>query len=272
MPDFEHPLKKYFRNGINYKTCPGCGNGIISASILRAIDSSGNDFDSFAFVSGIGCSGWIPSPFYNTDVLHVTHGRAIAAATGLKLASPDINVMVIAGDGDTGAIGGNHLIHGARRNINITVITVNNRIYGMTGGQAAPTTPRLSPTSSTPFGTIERPFDLCRIVEAAGGTFVARWTTFHTRQLSSTIRKALDHKGFSFIEVLSQCPVHYGKVEGIRGNAPAMMEQLRENTYVWKPGTARNDKIPVGIFVQEMGVPEMTSEIERLRREAGYHA
>ena len=174
---FEHPLKKYFRGEINYTTCPGCGNGIISQSILKAIDELGINFDNTAFVSGIGCSGWIPSPSFDSDILHVTHGRSIAFATGLKLAVPLMKVIVIVGDGDTGSIGGNHLIHAARKNIDLTIICVNNQIFGMTGGQVAPSTPYNSITTTTPFGSIERPIDLSKLVIASGATIFARWTT-----------------------------------------------------------------------------------------------
>jgi len=226
----EHPLKKYFRGEINYTTCPGCGNGIISQSILRAIDELGINFDDTAFVSGIGCSGWIPSPSFNTDLLHVTHGRSITFATGLKLAIPQTKVIICVGDGDTGAIGGNHFIHAARRNIDLTVICVNNGIFGMTGGQAAPTTPYNSKTTTTPYGSIERPFNLSNLAITAGATFVARWTTYQARPLKNSIKKAIIHKGFSFIEVVSQCPVQYGKVVNMRNDPVSMLMNYKENS------------------------------------------
>jgi len=269
---FEHPLGKYFRDKINYKNCPGCGNGIIAAAILRAMDKSGKSIDDYAFVSGIGCSGWIPSPFFNTDVLHVTHGRAVAVATGLKLSIPRTRVVVIAGDGDTSAIGGNHFIHAARRNIDITLITVNNSIYGMTGGQAAPTTPFASVTTTTPYGSIERQFDLCELMRAAGATFIARWTTFHARQLEKTILSAFEHPGFSFIEVVSQCPVQYGKVIGKRNDPVSMMISYRENSLTVDVASRKGreelkGKIVVGEFVKDEEIPEMCCEMERLRME-----
>ena len=269
----EHPLKKYFRGEINYTTCPGCGNGIISQSILRAVDELDIDFNQFAFVSGIGCSGWIPSPSFNTDLLHVTHGRSIAFATGLKLAVPQMKVIVCAGDGDTGAIGGNHLIHAARRNIDLTIICVNNLIFGMTGGQVAPTTPYNSKTTTTPYGSIERPFDLSNLAIAAGATFVARWTTYQARLLAKSIKKAITHKGFSFIEVISQCPVQYGKVIGMRNNSVNMLMHYKEcSVNIRKAKNMREDelkdKIIVGELVEKKDVPELTDEIKRLRREA----
>ena len=268
-----HNLKKYFRGEINYTTCPGCGNGIVAQAILWAIDDLGIDFDNYAFVSGIGCSGWIPSPAFNTDVLHVTHGRAIAFATGLKLAAPNMKIIVTAGDGDTSAIGGNHFIHACRRNIDLTMICVNNQIYGMTGGQIAPTTPYLSKTTTTPYGSVERPFDLSKIAIAAGATFVARWTTFQARQLRKTIAKAILHPGFSFVEIISQCPVQYGKVLKKRNDAVAMLMDYKERSINLKKArelqkSELKDKIIVGEFVEERNVPELTQEINRLREEA----
>lgn len=271
--NINHPLQKYFRGPINYTTCPGCGNGIISQAILWAIEELGIDFDQFAFVSGIGCSGWIPSPSYNADILHVTHGRAIAFATGLKLAIPNMKVIVTAGDGDTSAIGGNHFIHACRRNIDLTMICVNNQIYGMTGGQVAPSTPYNSKTTTTPYGSIERPFDLSQIAISAGATMVARWTTFQARQLRKSIAKAIIHNGFSFIEIISQCPVQYGKVIEKRNNAVDMLMDYKSRsvnvskTKELSPDELK-DKIVVGEFIEDKEVPELTQEIKRLRKEA----
>jgi len=220
-----HPLlRKYARRGaIRQPHCPGCGSGIIAQSMLRAIDELGLDIDKMVFVSGIGCSAWIPSPLFNADVLHTTHGRPLAFATGVKLSRPELHVVVISGDGDLAGIGGNHLIQAARRNIEILTILVNNRVYGMTGGQVAPTTPHGMKTRTTPYGNLEYPFDLCKLVEAAGASYVARWTTFHTKQLVSSIKKGLLKKGFSFIEVVSQCPVQYGRFAGKRDPAELLL-------------------------------------------------
>ena len=176
------------------------------------------DLDDFVFVSGIGCSAWIPSPFYNADTLHTTHGRPIAYATGVKLGLPDNHVMVVSGDGDLTAIGGNHLIHAARRNIDLTVVLVNNGIYAMTGGQTAPTTPRGLTTITSPHGTLEYSFDISAMIAAAGASFVARWTTYHPRQMTRSVKKGIQKKGFALIEAVSQCPVQYGRVmPGSRG-------------------------------------------------------
>jgi len=219
---YEHPLAKYFRKGVRQPFCSGCGNGIIAQCILRAIDELKIDIRKIVFVCGIGCSGWI-STFFNADTLHTTHGRPLAFATGVKLSNPELKVIVLTGDGDGAAIGGNHLIHAARRNIEVLTILVNNRIYGMTGGQVAPTTPHGMRTTTTPYENIEYPFDLCKLVEAAGASYVARWTTFHIKQLISSIKKGLLKEGFSFIEVVSQCPIQYGKYIDIREPAKLLL-------------------------------------------------
>jgi len=190
--------------------CSGCGAGEVTNSFIKAVKDLGyEDLSKFTFVSGIGCSSWITSPYFKADTLHTTHGRAIAFATGLKLANPELKVVVISGDGDLAAIGGNHLIHAARRNIDMTVICVNNYIYGMTGGQVGPTT-FTGDRTSTP----ERPFDISRLVAAAGANYVARWTTAHPVQAARAIRTALEKKGFSFVEIISQCPTSYGRKTG----------------------------------------------------------
>lgn len=204
--------------------CAGCGHGILLGAILHAVDQLGLDYSQMLFVSGIGCAGWIPSPHYNTDTLHVTHGRPVAFATGAKLFNPALNVVVIGGDGDIASIGGNHLIHAARRDLNLTVICANNMIYGMTGGQVTPTTPRGAKTATTPQGNLERPFDLARLVAAAGATYVSRYSVWHVRPLIASIKKALQRTGFSFIEVLSMCPTQFGR----RNQRPTPAEMLLE--------------------------------------------
>lgn len=230
MKNIEHPLKKYTRSHVKRTTtCPGCGIGIVAQAILRAIDELGLDMDDFAFVSGIGCSAWIPSPLFDADTLHTTHGRPIAFANGVKLANPEKHVMVVSGDGDLSAIGGNHLIHAARRNINLTVVLVNNGIYGMTGGQTAPTTPRGLRTITSPYGTMEHPFDIAPMVVSAGAPYVARWTTCHPRQLTRSIKAGLQKKGFAFVEALSQCPVQFGRVSKL-GKAAAIMQHFKDNS------------------------------------------
>jgi 2-oxoglutarate ferredoxin oxidoreductase subunit beta len=184
--------------------------------------------DDFVFVSGIGCSAWIPSPLFAADTLHTTHGRPIAYATGVKLALPDKKVVVVSGDGDLSAIGGNHLIHAARRNIDLTVILVNNGIYGMTGGQTAPTTPYGLTTITSPYGNAEHQFDISALVVAAGAPFVARWSTYHPRQMTQSIKKALQKKGFALVEAITQCPVQFGRVSKL-GSAVNMLKNYKLN-------------------------------------------
>jgi 2-oxoglutarate ferredoxin oxidoreductase subunit beta len=205
-------MEKYIRPGVTSTPfCPGCGHGILMGLILRAIDELKMDMKKMLFVSGIGCASWIPSPHYDGDTLHTLHGRALAFATGAKLYNPELCVMVISGDGDLSSIGGNHLIHAARRNIDLKVICANNMIYGMTGGQVASTTPKGLKTATTAEGNPYRPFDLSKLVEAAGATYVARYGVTQPVALIHSIKKALLHVGFSFIEVLSPCPTQFGR-------------------------------------------------------------
>lgn len=230
MSVIEHPLRKYTRPHVKKTTtCPGCGNGIVAQAILRAIDELRLNMDDFVFVSGIGCSAWIPSPLFAADTLHTTHGRPVAFATGVKLGRPESYVMVASGDGDLTAIGGNHLIHAARRNIDITVVLVNNGIYGMTGGQTAPTTPRGLTTITSPYGSMEHALNISEMIAAAGAPYVARWTTFHPRQLTRTIKKGIQKKGFALIEAVSQCPVQFGRASKI-GKAVNILQYFKENS------------------------------------------
>jgi len=218
-------MEKYLRPGIKSTPfCPGCGHGIIMNAILRAIDELKMDMNKMLFVSGIGCAAWIPSPHFNGDTLHTLHGRALAFATGAKLYNPNLCVMVVSGDGDLSSIGGNHLIHAARRDIDLKVICANNMIYGMTGGQAASTTPKGSKSSTTEEGNPYPPFDLCKLVAAAGATYVARYSVTQPVSLIRSIKKALLHMGFSFIEVLSPCPTQFGR----RNRLDRPEEMIRE--------------------------------------------
>lgn len=206
-----HPLDDLLRTDrIPHIWCPGCGTGTAFSSTLTAIKGSGLELDNVVMVSGIGCSGRAAG-YVKLDSYHTTHGRAIPFATGMKIANPKLNVIVFSGDGDLFAIGGNHFIHAARRNIDLTVICVNNLNYGMTGGQVAATTPFHAKTSTTPAGNTESPFNLPLLAYASGATYIARWTILHTRDLTNSIIEALNKKGFSFIEVLSPCPVNYGR-------------------------------------------------------------
>ncbi|MFX0168185.1 MAG: thiamine pyrophosphate-dependent enzyme [Candidatus Hodarchaeota archaeon] len=206
----QHYRKHYLRN-LPTAFCAGCGNGTILNCFIRAIDEllevKKIQQQDLLCVSGIGCSAWIPSPHFNGDTLHTTHGRAIAFATGAKTMNPNLLVTVFTGDGDGAAIGGNHLIHAARRNIPMTVVLVNNLNYGMTGGQSAPTTP-LHVRTSTYAKHPEPPFDLCQLALGAGASFVARWTTFYVDEITTTLKTALLHPGFAFVEIISQCPTY----------------------------------------------------------------
>ena len=207
----EHPLDGLLRTDrIPHIWCPGCGIGTAFSSCLIAIKDSGIDLQKTVMISGIGCSGR-GAGYVNLDSYHTTHGRAIPFATGMKLAKPELNVVVFSGDGDLFAIGGNHFIHAARRNVDMTIVCVNNLNYGMTGGQVAATTPYRAKTTTTPMGNPEAPFNLPLLAYASGATYVARWTILHTRELTDCIEKALMNKGFSFIEVLAPCPVNYGR-------------------------------------------------------------
>ena len=208
--------------------CPGCGHGILMGAVLRAIAELECDMKQMLFASGIGCAAWIPSPHFKADTLHTLHGRAIAYATGAKLFNPKLKVMVISGDGDLSSIGGNHLIHAARRNMDMTVICANNGIYGMTGGQVASTTPVGSRTATTPGGNLERPFDLCKLAEASGATFVARQPVATPVPLIRTLKKAIAHRGFSFVDVPSPCPTQFGRRNAFRA-AYDMIKALKDS-------------------------------------------
>lgn len=208
----EQSIEKYLRQDrLPHIWCSGCGIGPSVGSFLRAIDRAGVNPDKLVVVSGIGCSGRLAG-YVKLDSFHTTHGRAIPFATGIKLANPELTVVVFSGDGDLAAIGGNHLIHAARRNITIPVICVNNFNYGMTGGQVAPTSPFESRTSTTPYGNFETPFNLPYLLAASGATYVARWTILHMRQLDRAIAEALTRPGFSFVEIIAPCPPLYGRM------------------------------------------------------------
>jgi 2-oxoglutarate ferredoxin oxidoreductase subunit beta len=197
--------------------CSGCGNGNVLNYTLRAIDELRIDIDKVVFVSGIGCSSRLPG-YIDADGLHTTHGRAIAFATGIKTANPELTVIIFTGDGDCAGIGGNHLIHAARRNVDLTVIEMNNYNYGMTGGQLSPTTPIEGRTTTSPFGNLEEPFDLAALVVGAGAPFVARWTMGYPYETIETIKRGIQKKGFSFIEILTPCPTGYTPESGVKGN------------------------------------------------------
>jgi 2-oxoglutarate ferredoxin oxidoreductase subunit beta len=254
VDDTVSPVEAFLRTDrMPHIWCPGCGIGTTVNAFSRALIDSKLDLQSLALVSGIGCTGRVAG-YVKLDSFHTTHGRAIPFATGLKLANPKLNVIVYSGDGDLSAIGGNHLIHAARRNIDLKVICVNNLIYAMTGGQTAPTTPGHATTSTNPYGTFEPAFNLPHLVDAAGAVYIARWTTFHVRQLARSISEAFDKKGFSFIEVISPCPTLYQRRNKM-GDGLDTMKYYKEKSKVKhgastsEVGLTLNGEITVGKFV-----------------------
>ena len=201
--------------------CPGCAHGIVLRALFDAVDRLELDPDLVALVAGIGCSSRLAG-YADFCTLHTTHGRAPAFATGLKLARPELSVLIITGDGDGLAIGGNHLIHAARRNLDLTCLLFDNGIYGMTGGQQAPTTPEGAYASTAPEGSVEPPFDACALMQAAGATFVGRAFTYNAVELPGLLEEAIAHRGFSFVELISDCPVYFGRYNGL-GEGPEML-------------------------------------------------
>jgi len=235
--------------------CPGCGIGTTVNCFTRALIDSKVDLQNLAIVSGIGCTGRVAG-YTNLDSFHTTHGRAIPFATGLKLANPKLNVVVYSGDGDLFAIGGNHLIHAARRNVDIKVICVNNLIYAMTGGQTGPSTPNDVITATAPYGTYDPAFNLPHLVEAAGAVYVARWTTFHVRQLAKSMQELFAKKGFGFIEVLSPCPTLYQRRNRMGDGLDAMKDykrysKIRPGHPTSEVGLVKEGEIIVGKFIDK---------------------
>ncbi|MBE0430212.1 MAG: 2-oxoacid:ferredoxin oxidoreductase subunit beta [Dehalococcoidia bacterium] len=229
MKHKEHLIRKYLRPSKKMPTiwCPGCGIGIFMQALIRAIDRSGYGKDDVVMVSGIGCSSRIPI-YLDFNTLHTTHGRALTFATGIKLARPHLKVITIMGDGDAVAIGGNHLIHAAKRNIDVSAFVINNQVYGMTGGQCSPTTAHGTRTTSSPYGNLESAFDISRLVEAAGAAMVGRATVYHTPLLDRLIDMALHKKGFAMVEVIAQCVTYSGRWLGLTSPADMMLWQ-RDN-------------------------------------------
>ena len=247
--------------------CPGCGHGMTLNAMLHAFDELNIPPCSLVMVSGIGCSARI-SGYVNVHTMHTLHGRALAFATGIKLARPDLHVVVPMGDGDATAIGGNHFIHAARRNIDITAILMNNRIYGMTGGQYSPMSGRGIKATTAPYGNIDRDFDAVKLAEGAGATFVACTTTFHVRELTALIKNAIQHKGFSVVEVMSQCPTYFGRKNHM-GNAVDMLNMFRDNTApLGSDALAAHPSLtPRGVFV-DRDEPEYCESYESIIRKA----
>ncbi len=247
--------------------CPGCGHGIILNSLLRAIEELGLAKNDIVMTSGIGCSARI-SGYVDFHSLHTLHGRALAFATGVKLSKPELNLLVPMGDGDALAIGGNHFIHAARRNIDITAIVMNNRIYGMTGGQFSPLSGCGVKATTAPFLTIDAEFDVVKLAIAAGASFVARSTAYHAKESTQILKKAIMHKGFSVVEILSQCPTHYGR-KNKEGDAVAMLELHKTNTAPIGSKTLEENPhlVARGIYLQEER-PEYCAEYNKIVSQA----
>ncbi len=238
--------RKYLRPGVTLPFCPGCGHRLLLKHILTAVDGLGLDIDRTLFVSGIGCGGWIPSPCINADTLHCLHGRAIAFAVGAKLANPALTTIVVSGDGDLADIGGNHLIHAARRDHDITVICADNMNYGMTGGQVCSTTPLGAVTHTTPSGNTNRPFDLCALVLAAGARYVARYLVTQGEEMVAAIRSAISTPGFTFVDALSPCPTQFGR-QNSKDSAKEAFDYIESMT------CAQAD-VPEGVTVSRNGL------------------
>ena len=227
----ENPVKPFLRmERMPHIWCPGCGIGTTVNCFARAVEDCGIPLNELTVVSGIGCTGRVAG-YLELDSFHTTHGRALPFATGLKLANPKLNVVVYSGDGDLAAIGGNHFIHAARRNMDITVILVNNHTYAMTGGQASSTTPLTATGTTAPYGVFENPFNMPYLAESCGAVYVARWTTFHVRQTAKAMKEAIQKKGFSFLEIISPCPTLYERRNRL-GDGLARMKWYEENSEI----------------------------------------
>lgn len=273
----EQLLEKYFRPGrLPHIWCPGCGHGIITGAIVKAVDKLGLSKDEVAVISGIGCSSRA-SGYLDFNTANTLHGRALPIASGLKMANPKLKVIVPSGDGDAAAIGGNHLIHAARRNIDLTLIVYNNSIYGMTGGQYSPLTPKGSKATTAPYLTIEPAFNLLDLAKAAGATFVARSTTFHVQNMVDVTAKAIEHKGFSIVECVTGCPTNFGRQNKI-GSAPKMIEWQRDHGVMIGAWNRMDDetrakaladgKFPIGVLYENNDVQEYTEAYDELIKRA----
>ena len=272
MSEVTKLIHKYLRHQKKFPHvwCPGCGIGIMLGSLIRAIDRSGYEKDEIVLISGIGCSGRLPV-YVDFNTLHTTHGRALTFATGVKLAKPSLKVIVVMGDGDAVAIGGNHFIHAARRNIDVTAIIVNNSIYGMTGGQHSPTTPYGMRSTTTGYWNIEQAFKISELAVTAGAVFVGRGTVYHAKLLDSLMEKAFLKPGFSVVEVIAHCHTQYGRVNRL-GSAVEMMEWQRdhavpvEKVLQMKPEELQ-DKIVIGVLVDKE-LPVYQNEYDKIRERA----
>jgi 2-oxoglutarate ferredoxin oxidoreductase subunit beta len=252
----KNPIEDLLRmDRIPHIWCPGCGIGVVVTSFAEALRKSEVDLDKTAVLSGIGCTGRVAG-YVKLDSIHTTHGRAVPVATGLKLANPELNVVIVSGDGDIAGIGGNHFIHAARRNLDLTIICVNNFNYAMTGGQVAATTPTSANASTAPFGNFEYPFNLPYLAEASGATYVARWTALHLRRVTKSIQEALCRRGFSFIEVITPCVTLYARRNRL-GDGLNLLKYYHEKSEIQHGADTRDvdisyqGKLIVGKFVDK---------------------
>jgi len=237
-----NPLTQYLREGsLPHFFCPGCGAAQVMNFFLQAADEIELDFDRLVAIGGVGCTARIPV-YLHVDALHGVHGRTLPWATGMKLHNPGLEVVIFAGDGDAAAIGGNHFIQAARRNLDVTMIVVNNLNFAMTGGQVAPTTPRQLRTMTTPYGNVEPPFDLCKLAITAGATFVSRWTTHRSQQGTNALKRALQHKGFALVEFIAQCPTNFGRRALGTGDPTKCIQWIEERSVTLKEAENLSDE------------------------------
>jgi len=264
----KHPMLKYLKEQgpagprMPFIMCPGCGAGQVLNYTLHAVDEiiheDGTRKEDFVFISGVGCSARLTSHYLNFDSGWTIHGRSLPIATGALLANPSLKIVVFTGDGDAMAIGGNHFIHTCRRNLDVTILCINNGLYGMTGGQVAPTTPTGTATTTTPYGNMEEAFDLCKMAETSGASYVARWTTAHPRQTIKSIKKGIGKKGTAFIEILSQCPIH------MKTPPVEMLRDFKANTVSIKKSRGHGEgKILIGEFCH-MERPEWIEKYQKI--------
>lgn len=269
----DHPMEEFLRmDRIPHIWCPGCGIGTIVTCFVDALKKGEYELDKVAVVSGIGCSGRVAG-YVKLDSFHTTHGRAIPFATGLHLSNRKLKVAVISGDGDLVAIGGNHFIHSARRNMNLTIVCINNFNYAMTGGQVGPGTPVSAMSTTTPYGNFEHPFNLAGLAASSGAVYVARWTSIHVRRLTNAIHEALEKPGFSFVEVISPCPTLYSRRNKL-GSVIEVLEYFRTNSEI-KHGANPTEvdiefggKIVVGKFVDIDGKPTFLDNLDGSMRKS----
>lgn len=265
-------IHKYLRHDKKFPHvwCPGCGNGIILGALIRAIDRLGLEKDEIVLISGIGCSGRM-TVYVDFNTLHTTHGRALTFATGIKLAKPSLTVIVIMGDGDATAIGGNHFIHAARRNLDLTAIIINNQVYGMTGGQHSPTTPYGSYTATASFGHIEHAFSIAELAVTAGASFVARGTVYHGQLLEELIVKSILKHEFGVVEILSNCHIQFGRRNEM-GDPVSMMKWLRDNAVSVEKASkmtkkSLEGKSTIGVLT-DLKKPVYTEEYQKIREKS----